>query len=646
MAVGTGSRTGSRSGCGCGGAASGTVARGPGSSGIGSSGTGLSGCGCGGTCGGTCGCAGSCGGACGGGHAGAAGYVRPRFFSGMLLTEDDLQAVDDYAVAKRRLTNRHLFGSGVVCGLEVDCDPCRPGWLTVTSGYALDCCGNDIVVGCPEELDALVLLDELRRRSGLDCGEPCEDKSRRSPHDDYLLVVRYDEHPEEPVAPYSQDHCAVGDCEFSRVREGYRFELVCACDIEEPEASLFDRVEACMGSDDEETKKDAAHLMRLMRFATTQAQVEAAEEASAAMAVEVPTAKEFDAAKRDLAVAPALDLLTRSTLALAADADHAAGNGPQIFRGQQRRLVIDRRADLARTLRNAPAIQELPAAERDRALRVIGQAEKDPAALAGASVAERMWLTQGIGVVEAPEAYSVAAEAFRDRVIQKMDQRGKGSCEDRERVSRLRLDRLDKYARTNIITLVEIYLRLISGCLCDLVNPPCPTCTELRVPLARVRIEDCRVTDVCSLVRQWVLAPRTLNYWLPFAELARDMLLDRCCPDTRRVSAAPATKDEMLTLNQQAHRVMALVRSPRDTPVLRDVVRMLDEQVGPAGPIGSVPGAGLGQPLPAQPAPPPPPAAGGPAGPAGPAAADRVQLIEEQLHKLTEELKLMRGGGQ
>ena len=45
----------------------------------------------------------------------------------MLLTEDDLQAVVDYTVAKRRLTNRHVFGPGVVCGLEVDCDPCDPG---------------------------------------------------------------------------------------------------------------------------------------------------------------------------------------------------------------------------------------------------------------------------------------------------------------------------------------------------------------------------------------------------------------------------------------------------------------------------------------------------------------------------------------
>ena len=218
-------------------------------------------------------------------------------------------------------------------------------------------------------------------------------------------MVRYDENPEEPVAPYSQDDCAVGDCEFSRVREGYRFELVCACDVEEPEASLFDRVEACIAADDEETKQDAATLMRLMRFATTQARVEAAEavgSVSAATAVEVPTAKEFDVARRELAVAPTLDLLTRSTLALVADADHEAGNGPQVFRGRQRKVVLDRRAELAKALKDLPDLQELPVVERDRALRIIGQVEEDPAVLAGASIAERLWRVEGLDPVEAP----------------------------------------------------------------------------------------------------------------------------------------------------------------------------------------------------------------------------------------------------
>jgi hypothetical protein len=55
------------------------------------------------------------------------GFVRPRFFAGQLLTEDDLQALGNYMVAKNRLHNRHFFGDGVVCGLEVTCHPCGKG---------------------------------------------------------------------------------------------------------------------------------------------------------------------------------------------------------------------------------------------------------------------------------------------------------------------------------------------------------------------------------------------------------------------------------------------------------------------------------------------------------------------------------------
>ena len=92
-----------------------------------------SGCGCGGGGGGG-GCSGGCGSGCTctGAPAGTV-CVRPQFFGGMLLTEDDLQAIIDYVVAKRRLTNRSVFGAGVVCGLDVTCDPCdvrRRSWST------------------------------------------------------------------------------------------------------------------------------------------------------------------------------------------------------------------------------------------------------------------------------------------------------------------------------------------------------------------------------------------------------------------------------------------------------------------------------------------------------------------------------------
>ena len=56
---------------------------------------------------------------------------RPRFFAGQLLTEQDLNRLEGYIIAKNRLHNRYLVGHGVVCGLEVRCHPCG-NLVTVT----------------------------------------------------------------------------------------------------------------------------------------------------------------------------------------------------------------------------------------------------------------------------------------------------------------------------------------------------------------------------------------------------------------------------------------------------------------------------------------------------------------------------------
>src|SRR5215813_4598595 len=119
----------------------------------------MSNCGCNKTSSGTavastaiaksCGCAGAGCAACT-----TRAFTRPRFFAGQLLTEDDLALLGDYVVAKHRLHNRALWGPGVVCGLDVLCDPCGdPGSVVVQPGYAINCCGDDIVVPCPESVD-------------------------------------------------------------------------------------------------------------------------------------------------------------------------------------------------------------------------------------------------------------------------------------------------------------------------------------------------------------------------------------------------------------------------------------------------------------------------------------------------------------
>lgn len=73
-------------------------------------------------------------------------FVRNRFFDGRLLSAGDLQAEQDYHRGKRRLANRCLHGSGVLCGLDVSLDPSGSA-VRLGPGVALDCAGREIVVG-------------------------------------------------------------------------------------------------------------------------------------------------------------------------------------------------------------------------------------------------------------------------------------------------------------------------------------------------------------------------------------------------------------------------------------------------------------------------------------------------------------------
>lgn len=163
----------------------------------------------------------ACGCGCGGAATRSPAFVRPRFFAGQLLTEDDLELLVRYVTGKSRLHNRSLSGPGVVCGLEVACDPCGGGTVAVRPGHALDCAGNDIVLSCTERVDVRALVRELRIGSlGVDCGDPCDDDGARH----YGLFVRYEELPVEPVAPYvTEEPCPSPGCVPSRIRETYRF---------------------------------------------------------------------------------------------------------------------------------------------------------------------------------------------------------------------------------------------------------------------------------------------------------------------------------------------------------------------------------------------------------------------------------------
>jgi len=72
---------------------------------------------------------------------------RNRFFSGKLLTAEDLALDQEYFREKLKRHNRSLHGFGVVFGLEVS----KSGRdVVISPGLAIDCQGNEIVV--PEPL--------------------------------------------------------------------------------------------------------------------------------------------------------------------------------------------------------------------------------------------------------------------------------------------------------------------------------------------------------------------------------------------------------------------------------------------------------------------------------------------------------------
>ena len=127
-------------------------------------------CGCG--CGGRCGCETRC--------CDLECLVRPNFFCGQMLTDADLDRRGRVDAAAARRSSRYRDGWGIACGLHVSCAPhggragcCDPAdgpVVYVNPGYAVDCCGNDLVVCEPLPVDSRRRLppggrSRARRRS-------------------------------------------------------------------------------------------------------------------------------------------------------------------------------------------------------------------------------------------------------------------------------------------------------------------------------------------------------------------------------------------------------------------------------------------------------------------------------------------------
>lgn len=138
---------------------------------------------------------------------------RPRFFAGQLLSEQDLNRLDQYIKNKNRLHNRNQHGWGVVNGLLVLCDPC--GEVIVTEGYAVDPCGDDIVV-CQ---DVAVNICKLIRQCKQVKPQPDCQMFHRPPNthcddveEEWVLTIQYEEWASRGVTALRGNACSTSAC--------------------------------------------------------------------------------------------------------------------------------------------------------------------------------------------------------------------------------------------------------------------------------------------------------------------------------------------------------------------------------------------------------------------------------------------------
>lgn len=133
-------------------------------------------------------------------------FERNRYYAGKMLTSADFEAEQLYMNNKRRFLNHALFGSGVVCGLNVvELDDSS---ILIESGVALDDAGREIVVGSS-------VVKKLSGLAGYDM----------ITSDQVKLYLQYKEEEAHPV--YCGDLGTNGkEYENNRIDEGYEFFLM------------------------------------------------------------------------------------------------------------------------------------------------------------------------------------------------------------------------------------------------------------------------------------------------------------------------------------------------------------------------------------------------------------------------------------
>jgi hypothetical protein len=509
----------------------------------------MSGCGCG-RDGAGCACEGT--GAAGVAQHGV--YTQPVFSDGQLLCADDLEALVTWARGKHRLHNRYLVGDGIVCGLEVTCSRRAEGSVLVRAGYALDCCGNDIVVPCDLTLDVIELIALLPRDAG--CVDPCpppvqDDKGKGtasgtppSQPRSYELFVEYTEIPGDLMAPYSTGEASSRACQPTRIREGYRFGVRCARPPGKASDDLIGALGSCAAVKDRLDQVEKAGQTAGSLIGRSQ------EEALP----EPPPDEELQAAREALAAGPDL----QRAVQVAGMALRLAAAG----RGDTAREVLDEVRAALDPVRDAaartPSGDPLASAQVDA---LAAQVES----LAGRlheprpTMADRLLVAGAVAGPPVTESLRSVVLDARDWALCWMEQRPGTRCDAERTLLRLAVPRDDdpealRRAAEGVATAIR---GILLDCLCSAVSPPCRPCDDPALVLAVVTVANCEVVEVCTAGRRHAITGPALRYWLPFEAVER-ALAKVCCGD-----GAPST---LLGLLEEARTTLQAALTERLKP--------------------------------------------------------------------------------
>jgi hypothetical protein len=395
---------------------------------------------------------------------------RPRFFPGQLLTDRELNGLEQYVVDKNRLHNRYLHGWGVACGLEVTCDNCDSGHVVVRSGYAVAPCGDDIVLCSDQSVDVCALINACEPRPN-DC-DPYDQPARdcAGGEKDWVLAVCYDERPVRGITAQlgAGDSPGCGSCRCGGSRG-------CGCNGERTSGGEHGSGCNCGSSAAGRTTAVRGH----------KPQCEPTQICEGYRFVVYPLPK--------------------------------AGRGPVPGGDNQRDYLW---AWLyANRSKFGPLIDRvLCCATKAMELR---QSIREGATLTGAA---------GLAIyTDYAEALAELADDFASQrcsfVKEARDLR------DQARVARISasgggaraaaITQLDLSSRVRALD--DLWLQIVSECVCSALLPACPPpATTNCVPLAVDPDDDCRIVDICNWSQRRILITwPTVTYWLSWLPWGR-----------------------------------------------------------------------------------------------------------------------------